>query len=131
MIGKLTRYEHLRESISHRMIGDDRALPRRNRLCPRLCRFSTPARVGDGRSPSTTRGVQKETTAAFTGQHRPTLLGYAPAMVVRLGWCLDHRKSRDSGLVAPRRFPAVLASALPATRAAKINDKIRGLIRRM
>ena len=31
MIGKLTRYEHLRESISHRMIGDDRALPRRDR----------------------------------------------------------------------------------------------------
>jgi hypothetical protein len=39
-------------------------------------------------------------------------------MVVRLGWCLDHRKSRDSGLLAPRRLPAALASPLPATRAA-------------
>jgi hypothetical protein len=40
-------------------------------------------------------------------------------MVARLGWRLDHRKSRDSGLVAPSRIPVVLASALPATRVAQ------------
>jgi hypothetical protein len=69
--------------------------------------FPAPARGGDGRSPSTTRRFQKKTTAAFTGQHRPTLLGYAPAMVVRLGWCLDHRTAPNSGcpgVCAPGRL---------------------------
>ena len=32
MIVELTRYERRRGSISHRIIGDDRALSRRNRL---------------------------------------------------------------------------------------------------
>ena len=66
---------------------------------PRVCRFPTPARVGGGRSPSTTRRFQKETSAAFTAEHGPTLLDYVPALVVRLGCCLDHHETRDGGLV--------------------------------
>ena len=42
---------------------------------------------------------QKETSAAFTVEHGPTLLDYVPALVVRLGCCLDHHETRDGGLV--------------------------------
>ena len=131
MIVELTRYERRRGSISHRIIGDDRALSRRNRLCPRVCRFPPPTRVGGGRSPSTlvvfkrkrTRPLLRNIDRLFWVTLRQWWPGWADALIIvkaetvvswhragfRLFWRLSSR---------PLGRP-------------KINEQIRALIRRM
>ena len=93
-------------------------------------RLSTPAPVGGRRPSSTTRRMQTETTSAFTAQYRPSLLGRPPVSVERLDRRPHHRESRDDCLLAPRRIPAILATALPAARSTATQRRGHSLIRR-